>query len=691
MQKCHGNPYQEGGREDPVKAAARRENYARALEKAKEAVALSPSDPLNWETLGNAYVGNFFVNAKRPDEIKRALIAYEKGDAAYKKLGKRNPTLHFNRGMAAKYVEDYDLASRSLATAHEIGAAGAAEERRKVLALVDSLKEHLHKKSDKTKKLKDLSPAFPDNSAYSTIQTTGHIPGCKPLAQVLPLFRFFLSIAEFSKETSEDRMAEEEAAHEDAEHTTEEVKQDHGFRPACRAEGLPGIVPPAVQETHEGKHVEAQKALHPVEDPKAKLDKSKRTASGSSFAPSRGALYSFGSGVLLVALLMLGLWVLQLRQHHAVEELLMKQDKAHMREVRQLNQRLEEMSDQKSVFQRRARDLQARAVDSETLAAKLQMRTEELETQSKQQAVDSSTREKALHDLQGELKNAREEQNTTVAHFVEQLSRDTGMLAEAVEQDRENMEKSKAVLTLQARALTSQSKQVANGKREIRQLRHELEDSNSKQKRLRQESNSQQKALKEIWALRWIVFYNTCLWQLLLVEQLVKASLMQKTIVDSSASWKHKLQALENQKEALRRDLDGQRETMRIFSTTAKEKLESAELEAKKHAGEAVGKLEAQLAQQENLVESLLQQLQHRTQERDAGKLRLAQLRKRMQEQEVKTLEVQHDAISQRLERFPDLDDEEEGLLPGEPEVPAHLRGQAGFHGQRRHLLRLED
>jgi len=487
---------------------------------------------------------------------------------------------------------------------------------------------------------------------------------------VRPLFRFFLSIAEFSKKTSEDRMAEEEAAHEDPEHTTEEVKQDHGFRPACRAEGLPGIVPPAVQETHEGKHAEAQKALHPVEDPKAKLDKSKRTASGSSFAPSRGALYSFGSGVLLVALLMLGLWVLQLRQHHAVEELLMKQDKAHMREVRQLNQRLEEMSDQKSVFQRRARDLQARAVDSETLAAKLQMRTEELETQSQQQAVDSSTREKALHDLQDELKNAREEQNATVAHFVEQLSRDTGTLAEAVEQDRENMEKSKAVLTLQAHALTSQSKQVANGKREIRQLRHELEESNSKQKRLRQESNSQQKALK---------------------EQLVKASLMQKTIVDSSASWKHKLQALENQKEALRRDLDGQRETMRIFSTTAKEKLESAELEAKKRAGEAVGKLEAQLAQQENLVESLLQQLQHRTQERDAGKLRLAQLRKRMQEQEVKTLEAQRDAISQRLERFPDLDDEEEGLLPGEPEVPAHLRGQAGFHGQRRHLLQLED
>ena len=41
------------------------------------------------------------------------------------------------------------------------------------------------------------------------LETTGHIPGCKPLAQVLPLFRFFLSIAEFSKKTSEDRMAED--------------------------------------------------------------------------------------------------------------------------------------------------------------------------------------------------------------------------------------------------------------------------------------------------------------------------------------------------------------------------------------------------------------------------------------------------------------------------------------------------
>lgn len=151
-----------GASNDPNQAATRQKNYAKGLEKAKEAVALAPEDPLNWETLGNAYVGNFFVNAKRPDEIKRALIAYEKSDAAYTKLGKWNPSLHFNRGMAAKYVEDYDLALKSFAKAQEIGAAGAAEERRKVLDLIEQLQEQFEKK--KSRKFKDLISNFPSES-----------------------------------------------------------------------------------------------------------------------------------------------------------------------------------------------------------------------------------------------------------------------------------------------------------------------------------------------------------------------------------------------------------------------------------------------------------------------------------------------------------------------------------------------
>ncbi|CAJ1376212.1 unnamed protein product [Effrenium voratum] len=154
----------DGKSEDAAKVSARRLNYAKALEKAKEAVVLGPEDPLNWETLGNAYVGNFFVNAKRPDEIKRALIAYEKSDLAYQKLGKWNPSLHFNRGMAAKYVEDYDLALRCFAKAQELGATGAADQRRKVIDLIEQLSEHLEKADVKSKKLKDLTQFPPGNS-----------------------------------------------------------------------------------------------------------------------------------------------------------------------------------------------------------------------------------------------------------------------------------------------------------------------------------------------------------------------------------------------------------------------------------------------------------------------------------------------------------------------------------------------
>ncbi|CAJ1356866.1 unnamed protein product, partial [Effrenium voratum] len=159
----------DGKSEDAAKVSARRLNYAKALEKAKEAVVLGPEDPLNWETLGNAYVGNFFVNAKRPDEIKRALIAYEKSDLAYQKLGKWNPSLHFNRGMAAKYVEDYDLALRCFAKAQELGATGAADQRRKVIDLIEQLSEHLEKADVKSKKLKDLTQ-FPPGNSYRNLK-----------------------------------------------------------------------------------------------------------------------------------------------------------------------------------------------------------------------------------------------------------------------------------------------------------------------------------------------------------------------------------------------------------------------------------------------------------------------------------------------------------------------------------------
>jgi tetratricopeptide (TPR) repeat protein len=129
-------------------AARRSANFAAALEKAKAAVALDARDSHNWETLGNAYMGDFFVNARAPEEISKALIAYQRAEAACDKLGRCNPTLQLNRGMAAKYIEDYALALRSFRKAHEIGAAGALEEVRKVLELVERLAGYAERRGD---------------------------------------------------------------------------------------------------------------------------------------------------------------------------------------------------------------------------------------------------------------------------------------------------------------------------------------------------------------------------------------------------------------------------------------------------------------------------------------------------------------------------------------------------------------
>jgi len=156
--------------DDGADQSRRAGNYSKALAKAKEAVALGADDAQNWETLGNAYVGDFFVNGKRPDEIKRALIAYEKAEAISEKMGKRNPYLYFNRGMAAKYIEDYDLAIRSFQIAQQIGAAGAAEQVKKILEMVQRLAGQVEKKCDlKAKRLKELAADFPKDPASRTL------------------------------------------------------------------------------------------------------------------------------------------------------------------------------------------------------------------------------------------------------------------------------------------------------------------------------------------------------------------------------------------------------------------------------------------------------------------------------------------------------------------------------------------
>lgn len=146
-------------------------NFATALEKAKGAVALDAEDALNWETLGNAFTGDFFVNAKRPDEINRALIAYAKAEAIYQRWGKSSPTFYRNRGIAAKYIEDYELALRSYQKARQIGAAGAAAEWQRLVELVQRVAGYVERKGDlKGKRRVELAAGVPKGDEYRTLK-----------------------------------------------------------------------------------------------------------------------------------------------------------------------------------------------------------------------------------------------------------------------------------------------------------------------------------------------------------------------------------------------------------------------------------------------------------------------------------------------------------------------------------------
>lgn len=137
--------------------AARAQNYAEAVVKAKEAVALDANDPQNWETLGNAYFGDFFVSSHRPDDMNRTLVAYSKAEALYEKSGRNSVSLELNRGKAAKYVEDYDLALRSFRKARSLGAALAEIEEQSVLSLLRRVTDYVERRGEiKAKRIREL-------------------------------------------------------------------------------------------------------------------------------------------------------------------------------------------------------------------------------------------------------------------------------------------------------------------------------------------------------------------------------------------------------------------------------------------------------------------------------------------------------------------------------------------------------
>ncbi|XP_064641603.1 tetratricopeptide repeat protein 5-like isoform X2 [Lineus longissimus] len=83
-------------------------NVEESVEKAKEAVGFDVKDGTSWFILGNAYLSLFFNMNQSPKVLKQCLSAYTQAERDA--VAACNPDLHFNRSIAYKYQEDYELA-----------------------------------------------------------------------------------------------------------------------------------------------------------------------------------------------------------------------------------------------------------------------------------------------------------------------------------------------------------------------------------------------------------------------------------------------------------------------------------------------------------------------------------------------------------------------------------------------------
>jgi len=85
------------------------------LVKGKEAVSLDTTDGQSWSLLGNAYLSHFFQVSQNPKTLKQAMSAYNQAEKDV--VARSSPELHYNRGIALKYEEEFLSALQSFSSA----------------------------------------------------------------------------------------------------------------------------------------------------------------------------------------------------------------------------------------------------------------------------------------------------------------------------------------------------------------------------------------------------------------------------------------------------------------------------------------------------------------------------------------------------------------------------------------------
>merc|ERR1711871_621311 len=101
------------------------QNIDESMARAKQALGLDLNDGSSWYVLGNAYSTKFFAVSHNPEDLDKAIQAYNR---AQTNGGENNPDLFMNRGNILRYLERYTEAAADFRTAADLDPALPAEE-----------------------------------------------------------------------------------------------------------------------------------------------------------------------------------------------------------------------------------------------------------------------------------------------------------------------------------------------------------------------------------------------------------------------------------------------------------------------------------------------------------------------------------------------------------------------------------
>ncbi|KAG8222338.1 hypothetical protein J437_LFUL001324 [Ladona fulva] len=171
-------------------------NIEESLLKAKEAVQLDPNDGISWTILGNAHLSSFFTISYSPKTLKLSLSAYSQAEKD--PVARTKPDLYYNKAMALKYEEEYQLALDSFSRAITLDPTWdtAKHKEKELVDYLASVQELIGSKGKlKGKKLQNLIQAIDDKhlgpyqsgSFLSTSNQTVKIE-CVTFTQLVPGF-----------------------------------------------------------------------------------------------------------------------------------------------------------------------------------------------------------------------------------------------------------------------------------------------------------------------------------------------------------------------------------------------------------------------------------------------------------------------------------------------------------------------